>query len=216
MSRLDDSIPVRDGEYHPSWHRIVVLKDAGHKASAGCVLFILYTAFRHHGRRERNDRAVRVGEDFVNHTMPSDGGEGRCAVRSQDDEVGEPRPALVKQFLSRITGYKDSFYGDYRNLQFSRNKSHQIVFSLYLVHECDQAVNLGSCVLGSDYMLQNKTGIVPGSQFRSKANNNIAGFLKAYGTENGAGGIVAVGAVNHIRAHNTDRHYRCAQHGLSH
>ena len=65
-------------------------------------------------------------------------------------------------------------------------------------------------------MLQDQARVVLGGQFRGKAGHQMAGLLEAYGAQNVAGGIFAVSAVDHLWAHDADRHFGGAQDGLGH
>ncbi len=65
------------------------------------------TALGEHCGRQRDDRAVGVGQHLVHHAMTRDGGEGRCAMRAEDDQISLLGTALVEQLLGRIAGYDD-------------------------------------------------------------------------------------------------------------
>jgi len=56
--------------------------------------FLVRAALRQNGGGERDDRAVRLGQHLVNHAVAGDGGEGRCTLPSQHNEVGQLRLAL--------------------------------------------------------------------------------------------------------------------------
>jgi hypothetical protein len=63
-------------------------------------------------------------------------------------------------------------------------------------------------------MLEDKAGIVLGGELRGKSGDDVACFLKADGTENVAGGEVAVGALNGFWADDVHGHRRSAKNGF--
>ncbi len=106
---------------------------------------------------------MRVGQHFVDHAVPGDGGKGRSTLRAEHNDVGLLRPALIEQLLGRIAGNYDGLDGKV-GLQFGRNESQQLCF--YLVDGAS-GQDFGA-LLGADHMLQNQAGIVLNGQLRAK------------------------------------------------
>ena len=73
--------------------------------------------------------------------------------------------------------------------------------------------NLGA-LLGPDHMLQDQARVVLRRQLRAKAGHHGTGLLQAYCAQDGAGGKVAIRAVDHLGTDDANRNLGGAQDGL--
>ena len=168
------------------------------------------STFGQHGRRKRDDGAVRVGQDFVDHSVTGDGGKCRCTVRAKHDKVSLLCATLIEKFLGCIAGNDDCLDG---NLiaNFGRYEAEQIGFDLF---NAMAGKNLGA-ILRADYMLHGQPRMVLQGELGGEIGDDEAALNKADRTKNGTGGKIAIGAVDYFGADDQDRNVGGAQDGFS-
>ncbi len=139
-----------------------------------------------HGRK-RYDRALGVGQCFVDHAVAGDGGESRCALRTEDDEIGMLRTALIEQFFRRVAGHNDSLDGDLAN-ETAWNKCEHAGLDI-VERSASEEIR---AVLRTDDVLQDQTRLVLNRQLGSKLGDDGAGLMKADRTKDGSRSEIAI------------------------
>src|ERR1017187_9339367 len=187
------------------------LENSGHEDLGRLGLFSSCAELGQHDRRQRNDRRVRVGQHLIHHAVTGDGSEGRCALRSQYDQIGELGFGLVEEFLCRIAGHYNRLHCN-PSLQRTRNQREETHLNLI-----DGSSREGlRARLWLDDMLQNEARVVLRGKFGGKRGHHIASLLQAYRTQDVSRGKLAVVPIDHFGADYINRNSGGAEDGLSH
>ena len=186
-----------------------VLKHAGHIGISSVAFHVQARTLFQQSRRERNDRAMRLGQDLIHHAVSSDGGKSRCTLRAKHNQVGQLGSALKEQFLRRIAQHDHGLQCD-PSLQLRWNQRHQVSLNFIDRSACQGFMPL----LRPDHMLQNQPCAVLSGQLGSKFHNRATRLLHADRAEDCACGKPAVVSGIGFRTDDVNGDFGATQHGL--